>query len=59
LVRVFLKHTREAHAEVSFSEWAAEALVERTSYSDLKHVKDGKHWSEGLIAADVPGNPGG
>ena len=41
LVATVLPHVREAHPTESFGPKAAESLVERAAYADLKHSKKG------------------
>jgi len=59
LTHTVLTHTREVHPEVPMSDLAAEALVERDSYSDLRHSKDEKDRPVYYgIAGSAPGSGG-
>ena len=50
LVATVLRHVREAHPTESFGPKAAESLVERAAYADLKHSKKGD-WLEASSGA--------
>ena len=50
LVATVLSHVREAHPNESFGAEAAESLVERAGYEDLKHSKKGD-WLDSSSAA--------